>query len=196
MFPKFIKLGVETILKIFCEKIIIRNIQIVSKNNNFNDTIDKIYIKAESIIFNKINISNINIYLRDVVLRFAFKNKKIFLIDNCYALIFMRLTKDNINKTLFSKKWKSLKTSIESFISMNFQSIEIYNKSIYFIASDGFSNKNINYILQYDKNSISLVNSINQEKLSIFNDKNICVKNLFLCESHIELEMVSKIIFN
>tara|TARA_Y100000589_G_scaffold21854_1_gene18210 strand:+ start:229 stop:819 length:591 start_codon:yes stop_codon:yes gene_type:complete len=196
MFPKFIKLGVETILKIFCEKIIIRNIQIVSKNNNFNDTIDKIYIKAESIIFNKINISNINIYLRDVVLRFAFKNKKIFLIDNCYALIFMRLTKDNINKTLFSKKWKSLKTSIESFISMNFQSIEVYNKSIYFVPQDGFSYKNIDCTLQYDKNSISLVNNINQEKLPILNDKNIDVKNLFFCESCIELELSSKIDFN
>ena len=108
----------------------------------------------------------------------------------------MRLTRDNINKTLSNNKWKSLKTSIESFISMSFQSIEIYNKSIYFIASDGFFNKNIEYILQYDKNSISLVNNINHEKLSIFNDKNICVKNLLFCENHIELEMVSKIILN
>ena len=108
----------------------------------------------------------------------------------------MRLTRDNINKTLSNNKWKSLKTSIESFISMSFQSVEIYNKSIYFISSDGLSNKNIDYILQYDKNSISLVNNINEEKLSIFNDKNICVKNLLFCESHIELEMVSKIIFN
>jgi len=32
MIPKLIRLGVETTLKIICEKIIIRNIQIVNKN--------------------------------------------------------------------------------------------------------------------------------------------------------------------
>ena len=195
MISKLSRLVVENILKIICEKIIINNILIVNKNNKFSGIIDELYIKAESIIFNKINISNIDIKISDLVLRLAFNNRKSF-IENSYALIKMRLTRDNINKTLSNNKWKSLKTSIESFISMSFQSVEIYNKSIYFISSDGFSNKNIDYILQYDKNSISLVNNINQEKLSIFNDKNICVKNLFLCESHIELEMVSKIIFN
>ena len=195
MISKLSRLVVENILKIICEKIIINNILIVNKNNKFSGIIDELYIKAESIIFNKINISNIDIKISDLVLNLAFNNKKSF-IENPYASIKMRLTRDNINKTLSNNKWKSLKTSIESFISMSFQSIEIYNKSIYFIASDGFSNKNIDYILQYDKNSISLVNNINQEKLSIFNDKNICVKNLLFCESHIELEMVSKIIFN
>ena len=195
MISKLSRLVVENILKIICEKIIINNILIVNKNNKFSGIIDELYIKAESIIFNKINISNIDIKISDLVLKLAFNNKKSF-IENSYASIKMRLTRDNINKTLSNNKWKSLKTSIESFISMSFQSVEIYNKSIYFISSDGFSNKNIDYILQYDKNSISLVNNINQEKLSIFNDKNICVKNLFLCESHIELEMVSKIIFN
>ena len=195
MISKLSRLVVENILKIICEKIIINNILIVNKNNKFSGIIDELYIKAESIIFNKINISNIDIKISDLVLNLAFNNKKSF-IENPYASIKMRLTRDNINKTLSNNKWKSLKTSIESFISMSFQSVEIYNKSIYFISSDGLSNKNIDYILQYDKNSISLVNNINQEKLSIFNDKNICVKNLFFCESHIELEMVSKIIFN
>ena len=195
MISKLSRLVVENILKIICEKIIINNILIVNKNNKFSGIIDELYIKAESIIFNKINISNIDIKISDLVLNLAFNNKKSF-IENPYALIKMRLTRDNINETLSNNKWKSLKTSIESFISMSFQSVEIYNKSIYFISTDGLSNKNIDYILQYGKNSISLVNNINQEKLSIFNDKNICVKNLLFCESHIELEMVSKIIFN
>ena len=195
MIPKFIKLGVETILKIICEKITIRNIHIVKKNNNFNGIIDELYIKAESVIFNKINISNINIYLRDLVIRFAF-NKKRFVIDKCFAEINMKLTSDNINETLFNKKWKSLKTSIESFVSMSFRNIEINNKSIYFISSDGLSDKNINYTLQYDENSISLVNNINKEKLSLLNDNSISVKNLLLCNSHIELKLNSEIIFN
>ena len=195
MISKLSRLVVENILKIICEKIIINNIHIVNKNNKFSGIIDELYIKAESIIFNKINTSNIDIKISDLVLKLAFNNKKSF-IENSYASIKMRLTRDNINKTLSNNKWKSLKTSIESFISMSFQSIEIYNKSIYFITSDGFSNKNIDYILQYDKNSISLVNNINHEKLSIFNDKNITVKNLLFFESYIELEMVSKIIFN
>ena len=195
MISKLSRLVVENLLKIICEKIIINNILIVNKNNKFSGIIDELYIKAESIIFNKINISNIDIKISDLVLKLAFNNKKSF-IENSYASIKMRLTRDNINKTLSNNKWKSLKTSIESFISMSFQSVEIYNKSIYFISTDGLSNKNIDYILQYGKNSISLVNNINQEKLSIFNDKNICVKNLLFCESHIELEMVSKIIFN
>ena len=195
MISKLIRLGVENILKIICEKIIIRNILIVNKNNKFSGIIDELYIKAESIIFNKINISDIDIKISDLVLRLAFNNKKSF-IDNSYALINMRLTRDNINKTLSNNKWKSLKKSIESFISMNFQSVEIYNKSLYFISSDGSSNKNIDYILQYDENSISLVNNISQEKLLIFNDENISVKNLFFCKSYIELEIGSKILFN
>ena len=195
MISNLIRLGVETILKTICEKIIIRNILIVNKNDKFSGIIEELYIKAESVIFNKINISNINIKIRDLVLRLAFNNKKYF-IDNCYVLVNMRLTRDNINKTISNKKWKTLKTSIESFISMSFQSIEINNKSIYFTSSDGLPNKNIDYILQYDQNSISLVNNINQEKLSILNDSNITVKNLFFCESHIELELSSKIILN
>ena len=195
MIPKLIRLGVETILKIICEKIIIKNILIVNKNDKFNGIIDELYIKAESIIFNKINISNININVRNLALRFEFNNKKFF-IDNCYAVINMRLTRDNINKTLFNNKWKRLKTSIESFISMSFESIEINNKLIYFISSDGLLNKNINCTLQYDKNSIVLVNNINQEKLSILNDENISIKNLFFYKSYIELELSSEIIFN
>ena len=127
--------------------------------------------------------------------KFKNLNRKTF-IENSFALINIRLTRENINKTLSNNKWKSLKTSIESFISMSFQSVEIYNKSIYFISKDGLSNKNIDYMLQYDKNTISLVNNVNQEKLSIFNDKNISVKDLFFCESHIEIEIGSKIIFN
>ncbi len=195
MIPKLITLGVETILKIICEKIIIRNIQIVNKNNKFNGTIDELEIKAESIIFNKIYISNINIKIKDLVLNFTL-NKEKFFIDNCYALINMRLTIDNINKTLFNNKWKKLKNTIELFISRRFNCVEINNKSIYFLPSDGLSNKNIDYTLQYDKNRISLVNNINQEKLALLNDENISIKNIFLCESYIELELSSKIIFN
>jgi len=195
MISILIRLGIENILKIICEKIIIREIFIVNKKYEFSGIIDELYIKAESIIFNKINISDIDIKISDLVLKFPFKNRRSF-IENSHALIKMRLTRDNINKTLSNSKWKSLKTLIESFISKSFQSVEIYNKSIYFTSADGLSNKNIYYILKHDKNSISLVNNINQEKLSIFNDKNISIKNLFFSESHIELEMVSKIIFN
>ena len=195
MIPKLIRMGVVAILKVLCEKIIIRNILILNKNDKFNGKIDEVYIKAESIIFNKINISNVNINIKDIVLKFSFNAKKIF-IDNCYAVINMRLTRDNINKTLFSDKWKRLKDSIELFISMNFQSIEFYNKSIYFIPSDNRSNKNIDYTLQYDKNRILLVNNIDQTKLPILNDKNIIIKSLFLCENYIELELNSKVMFN
>ena len=56
--------------------------------------------------------------------------------------------------------------------------------------------KNIFYTLQNEKNSISLINNINQEKLLILNDKNISIKNLFICESYIEIKLISKIIFN
>ena len=108
----------------------------------------------------------------------------------------MRLTRDNINKTLFNYKWKNLKTSIESFISTSIQSVDINNKSISFIPANRLSNKKIDCTLQFNKNSISLVNNINQEKLSILNDKNINVKNLLFCDSYIEIELSSKIIFN
>ncbi len=195
MIPKLIRLGVETILKIICEKIKIINIQKFNKKDNSNVIKDELHIKAESIIFNKINISDINIIIRDLALKLAF-NKKKFLINNCNAEIYMRLTRENINKTLFNNKWRKLKTSIESFISMSFESIEINNKSIYFIPSDPLSNKKIDYTLSYDINSISLVNNINQEKLLILNDKNIRVKNLLICKSYIELEIISKVIFN
>ncbi len=195
MIPKLLRLGIETILKIICEKITIRNIQIVNKNYKYNGKTDEIYINADSIIFNKINISDINIKLRDVFLRFPFNNKNFFL-DNCYADIYMKLTKDNINKTLLNKKWKRLKSSIESFISTSFKSIDIKNKSIYFVPSNGLSNENIEYMLQYDENSISLINNINQEKFLILNDKNISVKKLIFCERYIELELSSKLIFN
>jgi len=195
MIPKLIRLGVENVLKIICEKIIIKNIEIIDKDTKLNRKIDNLFIKAESIIFNKINISNIIINLKDVIIRFKF-NKKIFFIENCDASIHMRLSKDNINKTLCNKKWKNLKTSIESFISKSFNSIDINDKLIYFISSDGLRNTNIYYSLQYDKNTISLVNNINQEKFSILNDKNIIINNLFFYENYIEVELSSKIIFN
>ena len=194
MIPKFISLGVETILKIICEKIIIKNIQIVNKNEKFNWIIDELNIKAESIIFQKINISNVSINIRDIILRFPF-NKRFFF-DNCYAVIHLRLTRDNINETLLNDKWGRLKSSIESFISMSFKSIEFNNQSIYFVPSDTLSNKSTEYTLHYYENSISLVNKFNQEKLLILNDKNISVKNLFFCEGYINIELNSKIIFN
>ena len=195
MISKLVRLGVENILKIICEKIIIKDILIVNKNDKIKGALDKLYIKAESIVFNKIYINNIFIKIKDIVLRFTFN--KIFFIDNCHAVINMRLTKDNINKTLFSNKWRSLKSSIESFISMSFQGIEISNESIYFISFDELSYSKVAYTLHFDKNSISLVNNNNnKEKLSIFNDKNINVKNLIFCENYVELELSSKITIN
>ena len=195
MIPKFMRLGIVTILKIICEKITIKNIEIVNKNNKLKGVIDELYIKAESIIFNKIYISNINIKLSNLVLRFALNNKKFF-INNCSTLIHMRLSKDNINETIFNKNWNRLKTSIESYILISFQSIEIHNNSIYFISSDKLPNKDIKYTLKYDENSISLVNNINQRRLTLINDKNISVNNLFLYENYIEVELSSKIKFN
>ena len=195
MIPKLIRLGVENILKIICERIIIKNIKVVNKHNTINRKIDELYIKAESIIFNKINISNIKIHIRDIIFRFPLNNKKLF-IDNFNAEINMILTKDNINKTLFNNKWKRLKNSIEAFIAMSFESIEINNKSIYFIPSDTLSNKNVHCTLRYDRNTISLVNNINQEKLSLLNDRNIIVNNLYFSESNIELDLSSKVIFS
>ena len=53
MIPNIIRLGVENILKIICEKITIKSIKIVNKNTNFNGKIEQLYISAESIIFNK-----------------------------------------------------------------------------------------------------------------------------------------------
>ena len=194
MIPNFIRLGIETILRIFCEKIIIKDIQIFNKNCKFNEKIDELYIKAENIIFNKINISNINIKIKDINLKLKFN--KNFFVEDCDATIFIRLTEDNINKTLLNKKWNRLKTSIESFISMSFQNIEIKNKSIHFLPTDELSNKSSQYTLKYDKNTISLVNNIYQEKLSILNDENIIVNNLLFNESYIELELNSTIIFN
>ena len=194
MIPNFIRLGIETILRIFCEKIIIKDVQIFNKNCKFNEKIDELYIKAENIIFNKINISNINIKIKDINLKLKFN--KNFFIEDCDATIFIRLTEDNINKTLLNKKWNRLKTSIESFISMSFQNIEIKNKSIHFLPTDQLSNTSSQYTLKYDKNTISLVNNIYQEKLSILNDENIIVNNLLFNESYIELELTSTIIFN
>ena len=194
MIPNFIRLGIETILRIFCEKIIIKDIQIFNKNYKFNEKIDELYIKAENIIFNKINISNINIKIKDINLKLKFN--KNFFVEDCDATIFIRLTEDNINKTLLNKKWNRLKTSIESFISMSFQNIEIKNKSIHFLPTDELSNTSSQYTLEYDKNTISLVNNIYQEKLSILNDENIIVNNLLFNESYIELELTSTIIFN
>ena len=194
MIPNFIRLGIETILRIFCEKIIIKNIQIFNRNCKFNEKIDELYIKAENIIFNKINISNINIKIKDINLKLKFN--KNFFVEDCDATIFIRLTEDNINKTLLNKKWNRLKTSIESFISMSFQNIEIKNKSIHFLPTDELSNISSQYTLKYDKNTISLVNNIYQEKLSILNDENIIVNNLLFNESYIELELTSTIIFN
>ena len=194
MIPNFIRLGIETILRIFCEKIIIKDVQIFNKNYKFNEKIDELYIKAENIIFNKINISNINIKIKDINLKLKFN--KNFFVEDCDATIFIRLTEDNINKTLLNKKWNRLKTSIESFISMSFQNIEIKNKSIHFISTDELSNTSSQYTLEYDRNTISLVNNIYQEKLSILNDENIIVNNLLFNESYIELELTSTIIFN
>jgi len=57
-------------------------------------------------------------------------------------------------------------------------------------------NKDIKYTLKYDENSISLVNNINQRRLTLINDKNISVNNLFLYENYIEVELSSKIKFN
>jgi len=65
LISKLSGLIVENILKIICERIIIRNILIVNKNNKFSRIIDELYIEAESIIFNKINISYVNIKISD-----------------------------------------------------------------------------------------------------------------------------------
>ena len=194
MIPNFIRLGIETILRIFCEKIIIKDVQIFNKNCKFNEKIDELYIKAENIIFNKINISNINIKIKDINLKLKFN--KNFFVEDCDATIFIRLTEDNINKTLLNKKWNRLKTSIESFISMSFQNIEIKNKSIYFLSSNTLSNTKLQYTLEYERNIISLVNNSNQAKLPILDDKNININNLILSESYIEIELSSKLILN
>ena len=76
------------------------------------------------------------------------------------------------------------------------KNIEIKNKSIHFLPKDELSNTSSQYTLKYDRNTISLVNNIYQEKLSILNDENIIVNNLLFNESYIELELSSAIMFN
>ena len=107
MISNLIRLGVKTTLKLICEKIIIKHINIINKNNKFNGVIDELNIKAESIIFKKINISNININIKNITARLPINNRNLF-IDNCYADIYMKLTIDNINKTLLNKRWNRL----------------------------------------------------------------------------------------
>ena len=196
MLLNFIKLGIKTLLRNICEKITIQSIEIINNYKNFSKEIYKLNIKAENIIFNKINIRKLNINAEDLILKLEFK-KNPLIIEGLNAEITIQLTTDNINKTLFNKKWNGLKLTIESFLlNENISHIDIKNNLIYFISKNRNRIDNSGCYLKFYKSRILLVKNDNNKELPIFMDENIKIKKLQIIKNNIELHLNSKIAFN
>ncbi len=189
MILNLIKFGIKALLKTICEDINIKSIQIFNKNNKFSGEIDKLFIKAENIIYNKIYVNELIIYIQNIIINIDLITRNLVL-NNCFAEIKLRLRKEDIKNILLSNKWSKLRATIETFSSIkNINNVGFKDNYIFFNSIEN------NYSLKSRKNNILLQNNINKNILEIPIDKNINIKELLICKDYIEIDLYTKLIF-
>ena len=194
MILKFIKLGIKKFLNIICERIVIKELDIVNENKNSPLRINKLVLEAEDVIYKKLYISRLKITIRNLILRI--KLNKILYFENCNANLILILSSKDLLYIILNKKGLRFKSKIEHYLNKKIISINIKNKLIYLYCID---NNKIKYkypfSLKLKENNIIL--KYNQDNIFIFSlDKNIIFNKLIFFDKYIKVFFSTKILFN
>ena len=194
MILKFIKLGIKKFLNIICERIVIKELDIVNENKNSPLRINKLVLEAEDVIYKKLYISRLKITIRNLILRI--KLNKILYFENCNANLILILSSKDLLYIILNKKGLRFKSKIEHYLNKKIISINIKNKLIYLYCID---NNKIKY--KYPFSLILKENNIilkyNQDNIFIFSlDKNIIFNKLIFFDKYIKVFFSTKILFN
>jgi len=194
MILSFIKLGIKTLLKTYCERINIKNINLFI-NNKFNGKIDKLIIEAENIIYKKIDLHYLRLCILNLEINLnPFKDLKV---KNCMANISIKLTSQNLNSIFFNNRWSNIRNKINKFISNEETTkIEIKDGFIYFISSNKSKTDKTYYQLVINNNDILILNNFSKQSIKLPMDNNIKFNEILIKNNIIELKFISKIIFN
>ena len=194
MILKFIKLGIKKFLNTICERIVIKELDIVNDNKNSPLSINKLVLEAEDIIYKKLYISRLKITIRNLILRI--KLNKILYFENCNANLILILSAKDLLYIILNKKGLRFKSKLEHYLNKEIININIKNKLIYLYCIDNNKIKyKYTFSLILEENNIIL--KYNQDNIFIFSlDKNIIFNKLIFFDEYIKVFFSTKILFN
>ena len=191
-----IKLAVKVWLESITDRIKIKTLNIVS-NNKIKRNIKELYLEAKDLTYQNLYLNEIKIKIYNCTFRLNYNNHLIYsdnLIINCSLII----DNENLENIFFASKWDSFKIKIQEVFA---ESNHISN----LVINDKFIN------LNYKKNNIDIVIPISiylegnliyleninvEERLHLPFDKNIKFKSCEIKNKQINLDFLSKVIFD
>ena len=182
-------------MKSICKSIDIQNLKL-TLNKKFFGKIDEIYLEAKNLNYQSLFFNKKIIKAYDCNLKFNYRNHLIYSEDlniNC----FLTIDKNNLENTFFSNKWDRLRVKIEeAFLEGQVTSkVVIKNDLITFSYDKNKINKEITLSLYLKENFIFLENINNKKKIFLPLDKNIKFNSFYIKNELINIDLISKIIF-
>ncbi|MBK17184.1 MAG: hypothetical protein CMK49_04115 [Prochlorococcus sp. SP3034] len=193
MIINLIKLGIKILLKTNCERIIIKRLELLIKNNIFLGEVEHIILEGEKIIYNGLHVDYAK--LNGFNLKIDFKRESKFLkIKDFCAEIILYLSQENL-RNIINNKDSRYSNKIREFAvqNNNIDKISLQNKLIIFHFSKDNNKYKKFFNIIYKNNHIKLIEINTNKSLLIPFDKNIIFNSLELCESFIEVEIISKV---
>ena len=191
-----IELAVKAWLKSITNRIQINTLNIVT-DNKIKRKIKELYLEAKNITYQNLYLNEIKIKIYNFTFKLNYKNHLIYsdnLIINCSLMI----DNENLENIFFASKWNSFKVKMQEVFA---ESNLISN----LVIDDNFIN------LNYKKNNIDIVipisiylegnliyleNIKNKNRLYIPFDENIQFKNCEIKNKIINLDLLSRVIFD
>ena len=192
----FVKIGIKTWLKSICKRIDIHTLNLTVNKESFGK-FDKIYLKANNLIYQDLYIKKIIINIHDCNLKFNYRNHLIYS-EDIIINSFLTIDNKNLENIYFSKRWEILRLKIEKDLlgSQNVSNIFINNDLITFIYDKNKFIKEIFISLNLKDNLIFLENINYKNKISLPLDKNIKFNSFHIKNKVINIALSSKVIFD
>ena len=191
-----IELAVKAWLKSITNKIQIKTLNIVT-DNKINRKIKELYLEAKNITYQNLYLNEIKIKIYNFTFKLNYKNHLIYS-DNLIINSSLMIDNENLENIFFASKWNSFKVKMQEVFA---ESNLISN----LVIDDNFIN------LNYKKNNIDIVIPISiylegnliyleninvEERLHLPFDKNIKFKSCEIKNKQINLDFLSKVIFD
>ena len=191
-----IELAVKAWLKSITNKIQIKTLNIVT-DNKINRKIKELYLEAKNITYQNLYLNEIKIKIYNFTFKLNYKNHLIYsdnLIINCSLMI----DNENLENIFFASKWDSFKVKIqEVFAESNHISNLVINDKF---INLNYKKNNIDIVIPIsiylEGNLIYLENINNKKRLYLPFDENIKFKNCEIKNKIINLDLLSRVIFD
>ena len=188
----FIKLGIKILLKTYCQKIQIKRLELILKNNIFKGKVKNIIIEAEKIIFNGfyINYAKLEGFNLNIDLNIE---RGFFKVKDFDAYTTLKISEENLKEIINNENQIHINNPIREFTSQKnmIERISFNKQSIFFYFLKDKKLYKLHYGLDFINNNLILKNINSNKNLLIPFDKNIIFKSINFNNDYLEIKLRS-----